>query len=126
MQVSANTPKSGTGGSIPSGLPDAAQYTGKPNFLAISEAIVCSTSQKLNLKNIEKVKSNSLSNVQLRKLRSSRKAFHRVRWYSNDKKSPTLAYSGLILRPPVHFKDPNLVATYSWALTPTVFPKALS
>jgi len=28
VQVSANTPKSGTGGSIPSGLPDAAQYTG--------------------------------------------------------------------------------------------------
>ena len=110
MQVSANTPKSGTGGSIPSGLPDAAQYTGKPNFLAISEAIVCSTSQKLNLKNIVKVKGNSLSNAHRRccgllEMLSI--------WYSNDKKSPTLAYSGLILGPPVHFKDPNLVATYS-------------
>ena len=72
---------------------------------------------------IVKVKSNSLSNIQLKKLRSSRKAFHRVIWYSNDQKSPTLAYSGLILKPPVHFKDPNLVATYSWALTPTACPK---
>ena len=71
VQVSANTPKSGTGGSIPSGLPDAAQYTGKPNFLAI-----LSTSQKLNLRNILKVKVNSFKYT-MKKLRSSRKAHTR-------------------------------------------------